>query len=73
MTDAYVFKVTDENRAALKELAKAMARDNFRGSECKGCGAKFETDESMQGTVYWTWEKGYIGHKQCYEEAHHAV
>lgn len=45
----------------------AMVLSQFLGEECQGCGKVFMTLDDLKDTVYWPWEKGRIGHKQCYE------
>lgn len=39
----------------------------YLGEKCQGCGQRFETIDSLKDSVWWPWDEGRIGHKECFE------
>ena len=40
----------------------------YFGEECQGCNETFETLDDLKQAVWWPWEKGRIGHKDCFKK-----
>ena len=64
MTEAVLIKLTDENREAVFKMALSM----YLGEVCQGCNKSFDTEEDLKSAVWWPWEKGRIGHKDCFKK-----
>ena len=47
--------------------ALRLALSFYIGEVCQGCGRSFDTIESLENAVWWPWEKGRVGHKECFD------
>lgn len=42
-----------------------------KGERCQGCGVAFRSARDvLTDTVWWPWQLGRIGHRECYRRAH---